>query len=180
MEDNMNVLYLKCKEIHSYVANAALFTHSGVWGIIYTGRELNGELLIHAQTFLAAAVVRPLVFLKMDSLYSQSSDALCTLGDVWDKTLALMQSVSEAASESLRNEPNLVQLQKDRRELDALFDTLKKQVAWIQENKSTLNTIQDTPDDELEQELKEQKELREVCGRVARICADTSLCFSSP
>ncbi|CDS13625.1 hypothetical protein LRAMOSA05801 [Lichtheimia ramosa] len=103
----------------------------------------------------------------MDSLYSQSSDALCTLGDVWDKTLALMQSVSEAASDSLRSEPNLVQLQKDRRELDALFDTLKKQVAWIQENKSTLNTIQDTPDDELEQELKEQKELRETSDRLS-------------
>lgn len=160
-----------------------IYTKWRMGGDIYTGiniRQLNGELLIHAQTFLAAPVVRPLVFLKMDSLYNQSSDALCTLGDVWDKTLALMQSVSEAASESLRNEPNLVQLQKDRRELDALFDTLKKQVAWIQENKSTLNTIQDTPDDELEQELKEQKELREVCGRVARICADTSLCFSSP
>lgn len=100
----------------------------------------------------------------MDSLYNQSSDALSTLGDVWDKILAVMQSVSEAASESLRSEPNLVQLQKDRRALDALFDTLKKQVAWIQENKSALNTIQDTPDNEIEQELKEQKELREVYG----------------
>lgn len=99
---------------------------------------------------------------KMDTLYNQSSDALSTLGDVWDKILAVVQSVSEAASESLRSEPNLVQLQKDRRELDALFDTLKKQVAWIQENKSALNTIQDTPDNEIEQELKEQKELREV------------------
>lgn len=98
----------------------------------------------------------------MDTLYNQSSDALSTLGDVWDKILAVVQSVSEAASESLRSEPNLVQLQKDRRELDALFDTLKKQVAWIQENKSALNTIQDTPDNEIEQELKEQKELREV------------------
>lgn len=98
----------------------------------------------------------------MDTLYNQSSDALSTLGDVWDKILAVVQSVSEAASESLRSEPKLVQLQKDRRELDALFDTLKKQVAWIQENKSALNTIQDTPDNEIEQELKEQKELREV------------------
>ncbi|KAI7886617.1 hypothetical protein K492DRAFT_203145 [Lichtheimia hyalospora FSU 10163] len=103
----------------------------------------------------------------MDSLYGQSNDALSTLGDVWDKILALMQSVSEAASDSLRNEPNLVQLQEDRRELDALFDILKKQVAWIQENKSTLNTIQDTPDNELEQELKEQKELRETSDRLS-------------
>ncbi|CDH50307.1 predicted protein [Lichtheimia corymbifera JMRC:FSU:9682] len=103
----------------------------------------------------------------MDALYNQSSDALSTLGDVWDKILAVMQSVSEAASESLRSEPNLVQLQKDRRELDALFDTLKKQVAWIQENKSALNTIQDTPDNEIEQELKEQKELRETSDRLS-------------
>ncbi|KAJ8663209.1 hypothetical protein O0I10_001386 [Lichtheimia ornata] len=103
----------------------------------------------------------------MDTLYNQSSDALSTLGDVWDKILAVVQSVSEAASESLRSEPNLVQLQKDRRELDALFDTLKKQVAWIQENKSALNTIQDTPDNEIEQELKEQKELRETSDRLS-------------
>ncbi|KAI9323206.1 hypothetical protein BX666DRAFT_1884295 [Dichotomocladium elegans] len=113
----------------------------------------------------------------MEPIYTHSNKALDTLGEVWDTFLVLIQAVSEASNNVHRAEPNLVQLQKDRRALDALLATLKSQVEWIQthdhaENQQVQDNNNNKPKDdddaaELAPLLQQQAELATESARLS-------------
>ncbi|KAI9491075.1 hypothetical protein BDB00DRAFT_874760 [Zychaea mexicana] len=97
-----------------------------------------------------------------DKVYQESNSALDTLSSVWEATLDLLRVITEASSNSMRSEPNLMQLQKHRKSLDALLDQLKTQSTWLQENKDKANrteAVESNPG--LDQALQEQRELRQ-------------------
>ncbi|SAM03885.1 hypothetical protein [Absidia glauca] len=67
-------------------------------------------------------------------VYTQTNEALDTLSDVWESMLKVLTEVSAAAASSFTMEPDLDQLQKTRKEYEALLTQLKTKVAWIQDH----------------------------------------------
>ncbi|KAI8142472.1 hypothetical protein BJV82DRAFT_669620 [Fennellomyces sp. T-0311] len=95
-------------------------------------------------------------------VYQESNNALDTLSSIWDTMLTLLRAITEASNNSLRAEPDLVQLQKHRKDLDALLEKLKTQASWLQQNKNELDhSANDVSRPELDRVLQEQNALRQ-------------------
>ena len=99
-----------------------------------------------------------------NKVYDESNNALDTLSSTWEVTLALLRAIAEASNNSLRAEPDLMQLQKHRKELDALLEKLKTQATWLQDNKNKVGRKEgeNETSPELNQALEEQRALRQV------------------
>ncbi|KAI8339507.1 hypothetical protein BC941DRAFT_420673 [Chlamydoabsidia padenii] len=99
-------------------------------------------------------------------VYTETNQALDTLSDVWESMLKVLKEVSAAAATSLTMEPDLDQLQKTRKEYEALMAQLKTKVAWIQDHR--LEHKQDMDQEELDPSLlKEQQQLRQTSQNVS-------------
>ncbi|KAI9267945.1 hypothetical protein BDA99DRAFT_535470 [Phascolomyces articulosus] len=97
-----------------------------------------------------------------EKVYQESNNALDTLSNIWESTLTLLRAITDASSNSLRAEPDLMQLQKHRKDLDALFEQLKTQATWLQENKEKIGKLgANELNPELDQALEEQRVLRQ-------------------
>jgi DNA repair ATPase RecN len=89
-------------------------------------------------------------------VYTQTNEALDTLSDVWESMLKVLTEVSAAAASSFTMEPDLDQLQKTRKEYEALLTQLKTKVAWIQEHWT--ESKQDVQQADLDPSLVEEHE----------------------
>ncbi|KAG2227150.1 hypothetical protein INT45_003880 [Circinella minor] len=98
-----------------------------------------------------------------EKVYNESNNALDTLSNIWESTLTLLRAITEASSNSLRAEPDLMQLQKLRKDLDALLEKLKGQATWLQDNKDKVGRKEGENElnPELNQALEEQRALRQ-------------------
>ena len=99
-----------------------------------------------------------------NKVYNESNNALDTLSSIWEATLTLLRAITEASNNSLRAEPDLMQLQKHRKDLDALLEKLKTQATWLQDNKNKVarDEGENESNSELNQALEEQRALRQV------------------
>ncbi|CAO3599669.1 unnamed protein product [Absidia cylindrospora] len=102
-------------------------------------------------------------------VYTETNQALKTLSDVWECMLKVITQVSAAAASSFTLEPDLDQLQKTRKEYEALMTELKTKVAWIQEHHQPIKKDQDIQrDNQLDPALiKEQQDLRQTSQNVS-------------
>ncbi|KAI9247855.1 hypothetical protein BY458DRAFT_536669 [Sporodiniella umbellata] len=67
-------------------------------------------------------------------VYEHANDALLTLTSLWETMLKIIRSVSTASGSSLTVEPNLVELQKSRKEFERLTKLLQTTTAWLEQH----------------------------------------------
>lgn len=74
--------------------------------------------------------------------YNKSTGALDTLSDIWQSMLQILQDVSAASASSLTVEPDLIKLQKARKDYEQLLVTLKAAIEWLQSNQLNEEDLQ--------------------------------------
>jgi hypothetical protein len=97
-----------------------------------------------------------------EKVYNNANDALDTLSNLWQTMLQIIQAVSTASASSLTAEPDLVKLQKTRKEYETLMNLLKTKVEWLQANQLKQEEL-DLETDNYKSDLKKQEELQLVC-----------------
>lgn len=90
------------------------------------------------------------------------NEALVTLSNLWQKMLQIIQAVSATSASSLTVEPDLVALQKIRKEYEQLMTSLKTTAAWLKANELQTPADESMATDDLERLLVEQDELKKV------------------
>lgn len=90
------------------------------------------------------------------------NEALITLSNLWQKMLQIIQAVSATSASSLTVEPDLVALQKIRKEYEQLMTSLKTTATWLKANELQTPADESMATDELEGLLVEQDELKKV------------------
>lgn len=93
-------------------------------------------------------------------VYDSANQALVTLSNLWQTMLQIIQTVSDASASSLTVEPDLVQLQKTRKEYEHLVSSLKTTLTWLEDNKLERVESIDSPD--LQESIQEHERLQEV------------------
>jgi hypothetical protein len=94
-------------------------------------------------------------------VYNNANEALITLSNLWQTMLQIIQAVSNASASSLTVEPDLVQLQKSRKDYEQLVTSLNATITWLEANK--LAESNDKSDlEELTNSLEEHAELQKV------------------
>ncbi|CAO3610832.1 unnamed protein product [Mucor hiemalis] len=94
------------------------------------------------------------------------NEALATLSNLWQKMLQIIQAVSATSASSLTVEPDLVGLQKIRKEYEQLMASLKTTATWSKANELQSPADESITIDELESLLTEQDELKKEFDRV--------------
>lgn len=94
------------------------------------------------------------------------NEALVTLSNLWQKMLQIIQAVSATSASSLTVEPDLVALQKIRKEYEQLMTSLKTTAAWLKANELQTPADESMATDDLERLLVEQDELKKESDRV--------------
>ncbi|GAA5816254.1 hypothetical protein MFLAVUS_009780 [Mucor flavus] len=92
-------------------------------------------------------------------VYDSANQALVTLSNLWQTMLQIIQTVSDASASSLTVEPDLVQLQKTRKEYEQLVSSLKTTLTWLEANKLKHVESIDSPD--LQESIQEHERLQE-------------------
>jgi hypothetical protein len=96
-----------------------------------------------------------------NEVFERSTTALDTLSNIWQSMLQIIQDVSTASASSLTVEPDLIKLQKARKDYEQLLISLKTTIEWLQSNQPD----QEDPETETEiykTALAEQSTLQEV------------------
>ncbi|KAI8088121.1 hypothetical protein BDF21DRAFT_211233 [Thamnidium elegans] len=93
-------------------------------------------------------------------VYDNANQALITLSNLWQTMLQIIQTVSDASASSLTVEPDLVQLQKSRKEYEQLVSSLKTTITWLEANQLKQVESIDSPD--LQESIREHEQLQEV------------------
>ncbi|CAO3697968.1 unnamed protein product [Rhizopus stolonifer] len=89
-------------------------------------------------------------------VYENSNKALLTLTALWETMLKIIRSVSTASGSSLTVEPDLLVLQKTRKEFEILLKSLQLISAWLEQNPLSKN---DQPNSKEWTELTKENEL---------------------
>ncbi|KAG2232813.1 hypothetical protein INT48_005681 [Thamnidium elegans] len=92
-------------------------------------------------------------------VYDNANQALITLSNLWQTMLQIIQTVSDASASSLTVEPDLVQLQKSRKEYEQLVSSLKTTITWLEANQLKQVESIDSPD--LQESIREHEQLQE-------------------
>lgn len=95
-------------------------------------------------------------------VYDKSTDALNTLSNIWQSMLQILQDVSAATASSLTVEPDLLKLQKARKDYEQLLNSLGSTLEWLQLNQLNEEEL-GLETDIYKAKLKEQAQLQQVC-----------------
>lgn len=93
-------------------------------------------------------------------IYDNANQALVTLSNLWQTMLQIIQTVSDASASSLTVEPDLVQLQKTRKEYEQLVSSLKTTLTWLEANQ--LKQVESINSPDLQESIQEHEQLQEV------------------
>ncbi|OBZ90812.1 hypothetical protein A0J61_01141 [Choanephora cucurbitarum] len=102
---------------------------------------------------------------KASEVYNYADNGLNTLSTLRQVMLQIIEAVSSASASSLTVEPDLVSLQKLRKEYEQLMAAFKSTVEWLDTNQLTEQDLQAKMPDR-ETKLKENAELKEESARV--------------
>ncbi|KAI8979708.1 hypothetical protein BDF20DRAFT_820064 [Mycotypha africana] len=108
----------------------------------------------------------------VSEIYNKTNIALDTLSNLWQTMLKVIEAVSATAAASLTVEPDLVELQKIRKEYELLMTTLKTTVEWLQKNPindNELNVEAAAPSADVEERLELQAESERINGQLKRL-----------
>ncbi|KAI8642184.1 hypothetical protein BD408DRAFT_187213 [Parasitella parasitica] len=94
-------------------------------------------------------------------IYNKANESLDTLSNLWQIMLQIIQAVSSASASSLTAEPDLVKLQKTRKEYEQLVASLKSNVEWLQKNQVNEHDLQ-LETEAYKSSMVEQEELQKV------------------
>ncbi|GAA5806551.1 hypothetical protein EDC94DRAFT_663118 [Helicostylum pulchrum] len=92
-------------------------------------------------------------------IYDNANQALVTLSNLWQTMLQIIQTVSDASASSLTVEPDLVQLQKTRKEYEQLVSSLKTTLTWLEANQ--LKQVESINSPDLQESIQEHEQLQE-------------------
>ncbi|CEG82036.1 hypothetical protein RMATCC62417_16166 [Rhizopus microsporus] len=95
-------------------------------------------------------------------IYENATEGLQTLTTLWETMLNIIHSVSTASGSSLTVEPDLIALQKTRRELEQLLKSLQSTASWL-DNIDMPEHNDQSDSEEYVELLKENKSAVEVC-----------------
>ncbi|KAI8077240.1 uncharacterized protein B0P05DRAFT_124045 [Gilbertella persicaria] len=103
--------------------------------------------------------------IKVIEVYNNTENALELLSNIRHMMLQIIQAVSSASAASLTVEPDLVSLQKARKEYEQLMSSFKSTVDWLQHNQLRSEDLEaQSPD--YEADIKQQAKLEEESMRV--------------
>lgn len=94
-------------------------------------------------------------------IYENATEGLQTLTKLWETMLNIIHSVSTASGSSLTVEPDLIALQKTRRELEQLLKSLQSTASWL-DNVDMPEHSNQSDSEEYVELLKENKSAVEV------------------
>lgn len=110
-------------------------------------------------------------------VYDNANEALNTLSNLWQTMLQIIQAVSAASASSLTVEPDLVSLQKARKEYEELLASLNQKVQWLEKNKLP-EINEQVESEEIKNALKEHDQLQMVPCKEFRSLTIKRLTFS--
>ncbi|CAO3657914.1 hypothetical protein G6F70_008335 [Rhizopus microsporus] len=99
-------------------------------------------------------------------IYENATEGLQTLTKLWETMLNIIHSVSTASGSSLTVEPDLIALQKTRRELEQLLKSLQSTASWL-DNVDMPEHSNQSDSEEYVELLKENKSAVEEAERVS-------------
>ncbi|KAI8068052.1 hypothetical protein BC940DRAFT_346816 [Gongronella butleri] len=112
-----------------------------------------------------------------EQLFQESQEALYVLADVWESMLKVLEQAAQASASSFTDEPNLDDLQRCRQTYEGHLKRLKTKLAWIQDNRQTLNDKQHVERDDpalVEKQQQLRQRAQDLSDRLKQLLGDSS------